>query len=52
MGENKILLGAIWAVLFYILVNGLADNPKEVQRFRQQMNSFVDNVTERVKRVF
>ena len=52
MGENKILLAAIWVVLFYVLVNGLADNPGEVQRFRQQMNSFVGNVTERVKRVF
>lgn len=33
---------ALAAVIFYFWVNGLADNPEEVEAFRQQMNAVVD----------
>ncbi len=39
---EKAKLWAVWAVIFYFVINGIADNPQEIRKFRQQMNSFVD----------
>ena len=49
---EKVKVWAIFAVLFYITVNGIANHPKEIRKFRREMNSLVGTVIERVKRVF
>ena len=43
---------ALFAVVFYFTVNGIANHPKEIRKFRREMNSVVNTVIERVKRVF
>ena len=43
---------ALFAVVFYFTINGIANHPKEIRKFRREMNSVVNTVIERVKRVF
>ena len=49
---EKVKVWAIFAVLFYFTVNGIANHPNEIRKFSREMNSFVSTVIERVKRVF
>jgi hypothetical protein len=39
---ERLKVGAIGAIIFYFWLNGMADNPKEVEQVRQQMNSIVE----------
>jgi hypothetical protein len=47
---EKIKTWGIAAVIFYFFINALADNPREVAKFRSQMNSFVVTTYKKVKR--
>ena len=38
---EKLKIGAIWVVIMYFWVNAMADNPKEIEYVRQQMNAVV-----------
>jgi len=43
---------ALFAVVFYFTVNGIANHPNEIRKFRREMNSVVNTVIERLRRVF
>jgi hypothetical protein len=36
---EKVKIGAIWVVIMYFWINAMADNPKEIEYVRQQMNA-------------
>ena len=46
---RKIAHWALALTIFYFWVNGLADNPDEVEAFRQQMNAIVDKGISAIK---
>ena len=46
---RKIAHWALALTIFYFWVNGLADNPEEVEAFRQQMNAIVDKGMSAIK---
>jgi hypothetical protein len=39
---EKLKIGAIWVVVMYFWINAMADNPKEIEYVRQQMNAVVE----------
>tara|TARA_Y100000593_G_scaffold81556_1_gene152619 strand:+ start:460 stop:615 length:156 start_codon:yes stop_codon:yes gene_type:complete len=47
---ERLTTAAIVAGIFYLWVNALADNPREIQKFRNQMNSIVSDVYNAAKR--
>ena len=49
---EKLKTWGIAAVIFYFVINGIADNPKAIQKARKQVNSFVAESIEMVKRAF
>ena len=42
----------LFAIVFYFTVNGIANHPNEIRKFRREMNSVVNTVIERLRRVF
>tara|TARA_R110001583_G_scaffold169516_2_gene322403 strand:- start:265 stop:417 length:153 start_codon:yes stop_codon:yes gene_type:complete len=49
---EKLKTGGIAALIFYFVINGIADNPKAIQKVRKQVNSFVAESIEVVKSAF
>jgi len=49
---EKLKTWGITAVIFYFVINGIADNPKAIQKARKQVNSFVAASIEEMKRAF
>ena len=47
---ERLTTGAIVAGIFYLWVNALADNPREIEKFRKQMNSIVTQGFDAVKK--
>ena len=49
---EKLKTWGIAAVIFYFVINGIADNPKAIQKARKQVNSFVAESIKVVKHAF
>ncbi len=48
---KKIGQWIITIAIFYFWINAMADNPREVEAFRRQMNSFVDKGIDAARRL-
>ena len=49
---EKLKTWGIAAVIFYFVINGIANNPKAIQKARKQVNSFVAESIRVVKHAF
>ena len=47
---ERLTTWAIVAAIFYFWVNALADNPREIEKFRTQMNAIVGKAYDAAKR--
>ena len=48
---ERLKLFAIWVVVFYFVVDHMADNPQEVRYVRDQMRSIASAGAEAIKRM-